>query len=55
MKSKKVFTKKLALNKSTIADLNITDLKRVLGGVSNTNCNTDCITNCIRCPSVKCK
>jgi natural product precursor len=47
MKVKK-FNKKLGLNKSTVANLNNSDMNAVYGGVTNepTVCVTKCATNC---------
>jgi hypothetical protein len=53
MKTKKVFWKKLVLNKKTVADLNNSDLAKIYGGVRTIH-RTDCVTNCFACPSFKC-
>jgi len=47
-------SKKLVLNKKTVSDLNINELKQVVGGYSvetycNTDCRTNCASNCVTC------
>jgi hypothetical protein len=51
MKLKEKFAKKLVFQKSTVANLNEIELKKIYGGVSLTVCRTEGITNCKACGS----
>jgi hypothetical protein len=50
----KTLNKKLALSKSTIANLNNSGMKAIYGGATliNTECRTVCVTNCLGCTKV---
>lgn len=50
MKTKN-FSKRLVLNKKTVANLNNHDMKNIYGGreTGATECVTNCQTNCFRC------
>lgn len=52
MKAKK-FNKKLGLNKSTVVNLNNSDLRKVYGGNVTELQETRCATGCILCPTEK--
>ena len=55
MKSK-VFSKKLSLNKKTVANLNNKEMQDIYGGetVEPTVCKTRCITDCVACTMTRC-
>jgi len=47
----KTFTKKLVLNKNTIANLGNKEMREILGGELTVD-QTICVTNCV-CPSIR--
>lgn len=53
MKTKR-FSKKLNLNKNTVANLNITELGAVLGGRTTATCPYVCQTNEMACTAAGC-
>jgi len=52
----KTFSKKLSLNKKTVADLNNKDMQSVHGGATaeKTVCITRCVTDCALCTMTRC-
>ena len=55
MKTKN-FSKKLSLNKKTVADLNNKEMQAIHGGetVELTICRTRCVTDCVMCTMTRC-
>ena len=55
MKSK-AFSKKLSLNKKTVANLNNKEMQGIYGGetVEPTICKTRCVTDCVMCTMTRC-
>jgi natural product precursor len=51
----KTFSKKLSLNKKTVADLNNREMQGVHGGATEKSvCITRCVTNCDLCTMTRC-